>query len=112
MTAPPFTPDEMSAWLRENVTVVKPGETLVIRVTDLSPMQMREYQAICNVNYDEGFLPFRCLIVHGDELGVASAESESSFNIRIAAAVTSPEVQKAIRTLVLQHARTNPGRIQ
>lgn len=66
-----FTADEVRSFLAECVTIVKPGEWLVVRVTDLTPSQMREYQLIMNEQHDAGWLPFRVLIVHGNELGIA-----------------------------------------
>jgi hypothetical protein len=66
--------DEIRALLAESVTVVAPGETLVIRVSDLTPNQMREYQESLTQQHEWGSLPFRCLVVYGDELGVRRAE--------------------------------------
>jgi hypothetical protein len=60
--------DEIRALLAESVTVVAPGETLVIQVDHTwTPNQMREYQ--CSLN--SSGLPFRCLVVTGGNLGVA-----------------------------------------
>ena len=64
-------PDELRDFLTEHVTVVKPGETLIIRTTDLTPVQMREWQDYFEREADGGYIPFRVLVVHGDELGIA-----------------------------------------
>jgi hypothetical protein len=66
--------DEVRRLLRECVTVVKPGETLVIRVgSGWTPDQMREMQDSLNWGWDSGtpYWPFRVLVVPGEELGVA-----------------------------------------
>jgi hypothetical protein len=71
---PPFTKDEVRELLRECVTVVKPGETLVIRCgLDWTPGQIREIQDMYDevTRYRE--LGFTVLVVPGDELGVAEA---------------------------------------
>jgi hypothetical protein len=70
----PFTPDEIRALLRECVTVVKPGETLIIRAwPEWTPNQVRELQEALNGIREDGDLPFRAIIVPGAELGVAEA---------------------------------------
>ena len=68
----PLTPDEVRQLLRECVTVVKPGEHLILRVPwSTTPSQVRELQEV--VNEMAGYLerPFRMLVLPGDELGVA-----------------------------------------
>jgi hypothetical protein len=64
---PPLTKDEIRQLLRECVTAVAPGETLVVRVPmDTDPRLIHElYDAVRNLG-----LPFEVLIVPGDELGV------------------------------------------
>jgi predicted SAM-dependent methyltransferase len=63
-----LSPDEARALLRECVTVVRPGETLVIRVPpSWTAYQVQEYQEYA----DAAGLPFRVLVVMGDELAVA-----------------------------------------
>ncbi len=68
-----LAPDEVRCLLRECVTVVKPGEAVVIRKADLTPNQQREYQMMLSRAYQDGFLPFRAFVFAGDELGVAEA---------------------------------------
>lgn len=58
-----------------SVTVVKPGETLVIRLKDWNPDQVEYYQE----DLDRRGLPFRVLAVIGDELAVAAAQSPDPF---------------------------------
>jgi hypothetical protein len=66
---PPLTKDEIRQLLRECVTVVAPGETLVIRGRDWTPNQVREIQHSVDFMSEEGMIPFKVLIVFGDELG-------------------------------------------
>jgi hypothetical protein len=67
---PPLTPDEVRQLLRECVTVVRPGETLVIRGRNWTPLQVREIQQVMDAMHEDGRIPFRVLAVFGDELGV------------------------------------------
>ena len=68
-------PDELREFLSEHVTVVKPGETLVIRADDLTPKQQNEYQDSLAAAFEAGIIPFRAVMVHGAELGVVQAAS-------------------------------------
>ena len=67
-----YTAAEIRSFLAGSVTAVAPGETLVIRVTDLTPMQMCEYQE----SLDRPGLPFRCLVVYGESLGVVQGSGD------------------------------------
>ena len=67
---PPLSPDQIRSLLRECVTVVKPGEVLVIRAPgDWTPGQLREYAE--HLEYYAGEMGIRAMVVVGDELGVA-----------------------------------------
>jgi hypothetical protein len=69
-----LTEDEVRSLLRECVTVVKPGETLVIRGDpDWTPNQMREVQDWLDHEVKWRPLDFKILVVPGEELGVAEA---------------------------------------
>ena len=68
---PPLSPDEVRQLLRECVTVVKPGETLVIRGRNWTPRQVHEIQQAMNVMHEDGAIPFKVLAVFGDELAIA-----------------------------------------
>jgi len=68
---PPLTRDEVRQLLRECVTVVKPGETLVIRGYNWTPNQTREIQDWMDAEHESGRIDFPVLAVIGDELGVA-----------------------------------------
>lgn len=50
--------------------VVKPGETLVIRHSQWTPEQAEQYQQWMDYQHDHGKIPFRALVVIGEELGV------------------------------------------
>lgn len=71
-----LTADEIRQLLRECVTVVRDNETLVIRVSmSLTQGQVDEYQRTANDYYREGFIPFRVVVVQGEELAVAEAQA-------------------------------------
>ena len=82
-----LTRDEIRQLLRECVTVVKPGETLVIRGRDWTPNQCREIQEVMNTLHEDGLVPFRALAIFGDELAVAEPEPEFMSETREAATV-------------------------
>ena len=72
----PLTPDEVRQLLRECVTVVAPGETLVVRVPSAwSALQVRDYSEVLRAAADRLGVPFQVMIVVGDGLGVAEAET-------------------------------------
>ena len=69
---PPLSRDEIRQILRECVTVIKPGEHLILRVPwTTTPGQLRELQADVNEAARWLELPFKTLILPGDELAVA-----------------------------------------
>jgi hypothetical protein len=73
-SVPPLTPEQVRYLLRECVTVVKPGETLVIRGRDWTPGQVREIQDWMDAERESGRISFQVLAVIGDELAVAEPE--------------------------------------
>ena len=69
----PLTPDEMHSLLRECVTVVKPGEILVLRCgPEYTPNHLRDIQEVANEMARFGDWPC-VMVVPGDELGVVEA---------------------------------------
>jgi hypothetical protein len=67
-----LTPEVARALLRECVTIVRPGETLVVRVPpSWSPQQAEWYQEHADIATADGRIPFRVLVVIGDGLAVA-----------------------------------------
>ena len=73
----PLTPDEVRQLLRECVTTVGPGETLVVRGTNWTPMQVREIQRAVDAMHEDGVIGFKVLAVFGDELGVVQPEADA-----------------------------------
>jgi hypothetical protein len=56
--------------LIRQAAMLKPGETLIIRVADLSPHQVQQYQEHLEAVIESAGLDVRVLIVYGDELAV------------------------------------------
>jgi hypothetical protein len=72
---PPLSPDEIRQLLRECITVVKPGETLIVRVPlTWTPDQVNRYSRIISDANEALELPFRTLVVPAGELSVAEAQ--------------------------------------
>jgi hypothetical protein len=79
--APPLTPEQVRYLLRECVTIVKPGETLIVRVPwTTKPSQLYEYQRVID-SREGGEIPFKVLVVAGDELG--TVQDEPDFMARV-----------------------------
>ena len=76
---PPLTPDQIRHLLRECVTVVKPGETLVIQERNWTPEQVREIQQWMDVEHADGRISFKVLVVIGGELAVAESEGSAAM---------------------------------
>jgi hypothetical protein len=70
-SSPTLTSGQIRYLVRECVTVVKPGETLIIRDRNWTPNQIREIQQRMNDEYQSGRIGFKVLAVFGEELGVA-----------------------------------------
>ena len=102
-----LTPEQIRSFLKDNVTVVAPGETLVIRSATLTPAQMHEVSEALNWADEDGpYLPFRTIVVPGEELGVVQDGSDEVFAARVAKALGSPEVRTAIRRERLREGPT------
>ena len=71
----PLTPDALRQILRECVTVVRPGETLIIRTADWTPEQADLYQTMLNIWLEDHGSPFLAVVVHADGLAIAEAGS-------------------------------------
>ena len=70
-----LTEDEVRHLLSECVTVIRPGETLLLRCgRDWTPDQAREVQEWMDRAIEWRDLGFKALVVLADELGVAVAE--------------------------------------
>ncbi len=92
-----LTREAVEAAVRECVTVVRPGETLVIRCRDWTVDQADQCMEYFGALADAGVIPFRPLVVVGDELAVASAEPDGDFAKR---------VEKVLNGLLEKEART------
>lgn len=79
MTAeiPVLAPEVARALARGCLTVVKPGETLVIRVpAETAPYQLREFQAWLDAWHADGGLPFRVIALPGAEFTPVTQDDE------------------------------------
>jgi hypothetical protein len=50
--------------------ILEPGATLIIRVADLTPDQIRDYQQALDFEHEHGHFP-PTIVVYGDELAAA-----------------------------------------
>ena len=74
----PLTRDEMRQLLRECAMVVKPGETLIVRVpTTWTPDQAMNYQAYAEVVASQHAPEMSVLVLAADELAIADPEAQS-----------------------------------
>ena len=73
----PLRPDEVRQLLRECVTVVKPGETLVIRDRNWIPSQVNEIQRWMDDEHESGRISFKVLALIGEEMAVTEAGGEA-----------------------------------
>lgn len=86
--APALTPETAKALLRECVTVVSPGETLVVRVPDTwTPQQAGEYQEHADIATASGRISFPVLVLIGEELAVAKPFDEHAAEALAVAAL-------------------------
>ena len=70
------SPEEIRVLLRECVTVVKPGETLIIRVSEgMTPNQVREYQDMVDAGIKFWHLGIKAMVLRAQALGIAEAAS-------------------------------------
>ena len=74
---PPLSPDQIRSLLRECVTVVKPGEVLVIRVSEnMTPRQCSEYQQAVDGWIAYGDLGIKVMVLPGEGLGITESVPE------------------------------------
>lgn len=81
-----LAPDEMRSLLRECVTVVKPGELLVIRVSEnVTPNQLREYNEWVSRWLDGNMPGIKALVVTGQDGQIVRQvpEDEAALTERI-----------------------------
>ena len=71
-----LSPEEIRSLLRECVTVVKPGEVLVIRVSEnMTPRQCSEYQQAVDGWIAYGDLGIKVMVLPGEGLGIAQEKA-------------------------------------
>ena len=95
-----LSPAEARALLRESAVVVKPGETLVIRLpVETPPNHVRQYRAVL----DEMRVAFglTAVVVVAAELGVMQAGTDEAFANRVMDAINALDV----RAVALESAR-------
>jgi hypothetical protein len=56
--------------------ILSAGDVLIIRTTDLTPNQIREYQGALDYEHETGRFPFQAVVVHGDELAAARTKAD------------------------------------
>ena len=96
MTETSLSPADVRALLRECATVVKPGETLVIRLpVGTSRNQVAEYMAVLDVMRDSFGLT--AVVLVADELGVVQAGTDEAFANRVMDAINALDVRTAPR---------------
>jgi hypothetical protein len=96
--APLLTPETARALLSECVTVVKPGETLVIRVPESwTPQQAEQYQEYADAATGSARISFPVLVVIGEELAVVQPEPDDAFAKRVEK-VLPGLIEKEVRT--------------
>jgi hypothetical protein len=96
-----LTEDQVRQLLSECITVVKPGETLVLRVPwGTPPNHIRELHEALNLSGPAGepYLPFQTVVVPGDELAVAHPEDDRAFAGRVARALQHLSMQRRFPT--------------
>lgn len=89
-TAP--TPDEVRALLRECVTIVRPGEILVIRVPYDTPWdKAASYQRVLDAAREAW--GFRAVVVTAEEFGVVPEAGDEAFAARVMSAINALNVR-------------------
>ena len=91
-----LSPAEARALLRESAIVVKPGETLVIRLpVETPPSHVAEYRAVLDEMRDAFGLT--AVVVVAAELGVMQAGTDEAFANRVMDAINALDVRTAPR---------------
>ena len=89
--APALGPGQARALLRECVTVVAPGETLVIRIPDTwNPQQVDQTQRRLSEIVAERGLGFSVLLVPGEEFAVAKPGPHVTTEIQVTGTRSCP----------------------
>ncbi len=98
---------DLREFLKANVTVIAPGETLVVQVGEqLTATQVHEYQEALNWSHEDGGLPFRTLVVPGIGLGCVKAGPLMASLRALAREEVATELKRAVRTGSAEHDPT------
>lgn len=112
MTMP--SAEVLREFLRDNVTMVAPGETLVIRVPDrFTPQHIRELHEWLNGADPDGtpWFPFRTVVVPGCGLGVVRpGELKSALRDLVREEVVA-ELKRQVRAYT-HYSSTEAGRMR
>ncbi len=82
--APELSPDEIRQLLRECVTVVKPGETLILRCPEgWTPDQAGEMQEYAAWWLAENAPEVKVLVVPHLDMAVVQPETDAEFTVRL-----------------------------
>lgn len=100
-----FTAEQIRDFLTSHTTVVGPGEVVLIRVSDLTPAQMVDYQRSFNEQHDCGAIPFRAFVVYGDEVAKVAPEPAAQVPL---GTLDAHFAEQAGQNLRMQH--NNPPR--
>ena len=107
MSATP-SPDEVRALLRECVTVVRPGELLVIRVPyGTAADEARAYQRVLESAREAWGIS--AVVVVAEEFGVIPAAGDEAFDKRVMAAINRLDVWAEMRGGPGTRVRAAPG---
>lgn len=92
-------PEQIRDWLRASATIVKPGETLVIRCPETaSTTQVHELAR----GLEDADLPFRYLLIPPVDLAVAEQAPSDDFATRVAQALAHPVAADALHMALLR----------
>ena len=108
MTETSPTPDEVRALLRECVTVVRPGEVLVIRVPYDTPWEKAaSYQKVLDAAREAW--GFRAIVVTAEDFGVIPEAGDQAFANRVMEAINNLNVYAAPRHGASVPVHADPG---
>ena len=101
--------EQIRDWLRASVTIVKPGETLVIRCpASWAPSTVRELGDFLRVWSEDAGDPFRYVILPPVGLAVAEQVPGDDFATRVAQAFAHPVVADALHMALLRGGPAAP----
>ncbi len=97
MTDAPLSPEEIRQLLRECVTVVKPGETLILRCPEnWTPDQAREIQQRAAWWLQENAPHIKAMIIPPLEITVMEHDDAEAFAVRVMNAINALQVLASV----------------